>query len=440
MSTFETLEGSRVKISMEIDSRSLEDAMQREYIKTAKDFNMPGFRKGKAPRRVIETTYGPFVFFDGAFDALYYSIYENAVIEHGIKPVESPKIEIESVRGMSADDDLPEGVGVRFSAIVAVYPEVALGDYKGIEVLKREYTVTDEMVDAEINRDRESMARFVEVDRPVENGDTVNLDYSGSVDGAKFDGGTAQNQELLIGSGRFIPGFEEQLVGMTEGQTQEITVTFPEEYHAKELAGREAVFEVKINDIRVKELPEADDEFAQDISDFETFADYRSDLRKKLEERAEERRRHEFESDAIQSAVDNAKLDLPDALIEDELNAMIDDLRHTMAQQGFTLDMFCEYTGKSIDQIRDEYRPDAEIRAKTRLVLDAIADKEGVEVTDEDINKAINDFLESMQSEQERKELDTDIMRSNMRAFFANRLKRDRTVSIIVDSATEKAE
>ena len=440
MSTFETLEGSRVKITMEIDSRSLEDAMQREYIKTAKDFNMPGFRKGKAPRRVIETTYGPFVFFDGAFDALYYSIYENAVIEHGIKPVESPKIEIESVRGMSADDDLPEGVGVRFSAIVAVYPEVALGDYKGIEVLKREYTVTDEMVDAEINRDRESMARFVEVDRPVENGDTVNLDYSGSVDGVKFDGGTAQNQELLIGSGRFIPGFEEQLVGMTEGQTQEITVTFPEEYHAKELAGREAVFEVKINDIRVKELPEADDEFAQDISDFETFADYRSDLRKKLEERAEERRRHEFESDAIQSAVDNAKLDLPDALIEDELNAMIDDLRHTMAQQGFTLDMFCEYTGKSIDQIRDEYRPDAEIRAKTRLVLDAIADKEGVEVTDEDINKAINDFLESMQSEQERKELDTDIMRSNMRAFFANRLKRDRTVSIIVDSATEKAE
>lgn len=440
MSTFETLEGSRVKISMEIDSRSLEDAMQREYIKTAKDFNMPGFRKGKAPRRVIETTYGPFVFFDGAFDALYYSIYENAVIEHGIKPVESPKIEIESVRGMSADDDLPEGVGVRFSAIVAVYPEVALGDYKGIEVLKREYTVTDEMVDAEINRDRESMARFVEVDRPVENGDTVNLDYSGSVDGVKFDGGTAQNQELLIGSGRFIPGFEEQLVGMTEGQTQEITVTFPEEYHAKELAGREAVFEVKINDIRVKELPEADDEFAQDISDFETFADYRSDLRKKLEERAEERRRHEFESDAIQSAVDNAKLDLPDALIEDELNAMIDDLRHTMAQQGFTLDMFCEYTGKSIDQIRDEYRPDAEIRAKTRLVLDAIADKEGVEVSDEDINKAINDFLESMQSEQERKELDTDIMRSNMRAFFANKLKRDRTVSIIVDSATEKAE
>ena len=440
MSTFETLEGSRVKISMEIDSRSLEDAMQREYIKTAKDFNMPGFRKGKAPRRVIETTYGPFVFFDGAFDALYYSIYENAVIEHGIKPVESPKIEIESVRGMSADDDLPEGVGVRFSAIVAVYPEVALGDYKGIEVLKREYTVTDEMVDAEINRDRESMARFVEVDRPVENGDTVNLDYSGSVDGVKFDGGTAQNQELLIGSGRFIPGFEEQLVGMTEGQTQEITVTFPEAYHAKELAGREAVFEVKINDIRVKELPEADDEFAQDISDFETFADYRSDLRKKLEERAEERRRHEFESDAIQGAVDNAKLDLPDALIEDELNAMIDDLRHTMAQQGFTLDMFCEYTGKSIDQIRDEYRPDAEIRAKTRLVLDAIADKEGVEVSDEDINKAINDFLESMQSEQERKELDTDIMRSNMRAFFANKLKRDRTVSIIVDSATEKAE
>ena len=440
MSTFETLEGSRVKISMEIDSRSLEDAMQREYIKTAKDFNMPGFRKGKAPRRVIETTYGPFVFFDGAFDALYYSIYENAVIEHGIKPVESPKIEIESVRGMSADDDLPEGVGVRFSAIVAVYPEVALGDYKGIEVLKREYTVTDEMVDAEINRDRESMARFVEVDRPVENGDTVNLDYSGSVDGVKFDGGTAQNQELLIGSGRFIPGFEEQLVGMTEGQTQEITVTFPEEYHAKELAGREAVFEVKINDIRVKELPEADDEFAQDISDFETFADYRSDLRKKLEERAEERRRHEFESDAIQGAVDNAKLDLPDALIEDELNAMIDDLRHTMAQQGFTLDMFCEYTGKSIDQIRDEYRPDAEIRAKTRLVLDAIADKEGVEVSDEDINKAINDFLESMQSEQERKELDTDIMRSNMRAFFANKVKRDRTVSIIVDSATEKAE
>lgn len=440
MSTFETLEGSKVKILMEIDSSSLEEAMQREYIKTAKDFNMPGFRKGKAPRRVIETAYGPFVFFDGAFDALYYSIYENAVIEHGIKPVESPKIEIESVRGMSLDDDLPEGIGVRFSAVVAVYPEVTLGDYKGIEVPKHEYTVTDEMVDAEIKRDRESMARFVAVDRPVENGDTVNLDYSGSVDGVKFDGGTAENQELVIGSGRFIPGFEEQLVGMTVGQTQNITVTFPEEYHAKELAGREAVFEVKINDIRVKELPEADDEFAQDISDFETFADYKSDLRKKLEERAEERRRHEFESDVLQCAVDNAKLDLPDALIEDELNAMIDDLRHTMAQQGFTLEIFCEYTGKSIDQIREEYRPDAEIRAKTRLVLDAIANKESVEVTEEDINKAINDFLESMQNEQERKELDTDAMRSNMRAFFADRLKRDRTVSIIVDSATEKAE
>ena len=264
MATMEKLEGSKVKLTIEVAADEFEKAVEKAYLKTKKNFNVPGFRKGHAPRKVIENAYGWLVFFDDAFDIAYPEVYEAAVREHEITPVDRPEISILSCE---------QGAPVVFTAEVAVKPEVTLGAYKGIEVEKQEYNVTDEMVEAEIQKEREKIASTVEVTgRAVADGDKVNLDYSGSVDGVKFDGGTAENQELTIGSGMFIPGFEEQMVGMNVGEEKDITVTFPEQYHSEELAGKEAVFHVKVNAIEETVLPEADDEFAKDVSEFDTIA------------------------------------------------------------------------------------------------------------------------------------------------------------------------
>ena len=311
MSTVTKLEGSKVKLTIEMTEEALEAGIRREYPRAAKRYNIPGFRKGKAPRKVIENAYGPLVFLEDGFDSAYPALYEEAVKEHDIKPIDNPAIEIEAVRMLGAED-LPEGVAIRFSATVPVMPEVTLGQYKGIEVEKPEYNVTDEAVDSEIEKARRERARLVVVERPVENGDTVNLNYSGSVDGVKFDGGTAEEQELRIGSGAFIPGFEEQLVGMSIGEDKDITVTFPSEYHAPELAGKEAVFAIHINDISVEELPELNDDFAKDASDFETVEEWRNSERKKLEETAAQRAATEFENRAIEAAAANCEVEIPE--------------------------------------------------------------------------------------------------------------------------------
>ena len=427
MATMEKLEGSKVKLTIEIAADEFEKAVQEAYLKTRKKYSVPGFRKGHAPRKVIENAYGWIVFFDDAFDLVYPNAYEAAVQEHGITPVDRPDVSIVSVE---------QGAPIVFTAEVAVKPEVTLGAYKGIEVEKQEYNVTDEMVEAEIDKEREKIASTSEItDRPVANGDKINLDYSGSVDGVKFEGGTAEGQELTIGSGSFIPGFEEQLVGMNPGEEKDITVTFPEKYHSEELAGKEAVFHVKVNAILETNLPEADDEFAKDVSEFDTIAELRADKRKKLEEAEALHAKNVRENALITKACENATVEIPEAMIERQMDHMLNDIRYRLSMQGISLEDYCKYTGSSIEAMRKEMRGDAEKRVKSQLVLEAISKAEALEATAEEIEQKLDEYAAQFgdKAESFKKGLTEED-----KLYFADQIVLDKTIALLCDNAVEK--
>ena len=427
MATMEKLEGSKVKLTIEVAADEFEKAVEKAYLKTKKNFNVPGFRKGHAPRKVIENAYGWLVFFDDAFDIAYPEVYEAAVREHEITPVDRPEISILSCE---------QGAPVVFTAEVAVKPEVTLGAYKGIEVEKQEYNVTDEMVEAEIQKEREKIASTVEVTgRAVADGDKVNLDYSGSVDGVKFDGGTAENQELTIGSGMFIPGFEEQMVGMNVGEEKDITVTFPEQYHSEELAGKEAVFHVKVNAIEETVLPEADDEFAKDVSEFDTIAELRADKRKKLEEAAELRAKNQRENELIEKACENAAVVIPEAMIERQMDHILNDIRYRLSMQGISLEDYCKYTGTSIEDMRKEMHEDAAKRVKSQLVLEAIGKAEAVEAAAEEIEEKLNEYAAKFGDKAES--FKTGLTDED-KLYFADQIVLDKTIALLMDNAVEK--
>ena len=427
MATMEKLEGSKVKLTIEIAADEFEKAVQEAYLKTRKKYSVPGFRKGHAPRKVIENAYGWIVFFDDAFDLVYPNAYEAAVQEHGITPVDRPDVSIVSVE---------QGAPIVFTAEVAVKPEVTLGAYKGIEVEKQEYNVTDEMVEAEIDKEREKIASTSEItDRPVANGDKINLDYSGSVDGVKFEGGTAEGQELTIGSGTFIPGFEEQLVGMNPGEEKDITVIFPEKYHSEELAGKEAVFHVKVNAILETNLPEADDEFAKDVSEFDTIAELRADKRKKLEEAEALHAKNVRENALITKACENATVEIPEAMIERQMDHMLNDIRYRLSMQGISLEDYCKYTGSSIEAMRKEMRGDAEKRVKSQLVLEAISKAEALEATAEEIEQKLDEYAAQFgdKAESFKKGLTEED-----KLYFADQIVLDKTIALLCDNAVEK--
>ena len=427
MATMEKLEGSKVKLTIEVAADEFEKAVEKAYLKTKKNFNVPGFRKGHAPRKVIENAYGWLVCFDDAFDIAYPEVYEAAVREHEITPVDRPEISILSCE---------QGAPVVFTAEVAVKPEVTLGAYKGIEVEKQEYNVTDEMVEAEIQKEREKIASTVEVTgRAVADGDKVNLDYSGSVDGVKFDGGTAENQELTIGSGMFIPGFEEQMVGMNVGEEKDITVTFPEQYHSEELAGKEAVFHVKVNAIEETVLPEADDEFAKDVSEFDTIAELRADKRKKLEEAAELRAKNQRENELIEKACENAAVVIPEAMIERQMDHILNDIRYRLSMQGISLEDYCKYTGTSIEDMRKEMHEDAAKRVKSQLVLEAIGKAEAVEAAAEEIEEKLNEYAAQFGDKAES--FKTGLTDED-KLYFADQIVLDKTIALLMDNAVEK--
>lgn len=426
MATFEKLPGSKVKLTIEVSSEQLSAATQEAYVKTRGKYNVPGFRKGKAPRVMIENMYGPLVFFDDAFDILYPKAYGEAVKEHSVQTVDHPEISIEQIE---------DGKPLVFSAVVAVKPEVKLGQYKGIEVLKREYNVTDEMVDREIDAEREKVARFTEVERPVENGDNVNLDYSGSVDGVKFDGGTAQGQELTIGSNTFIPGFEEQMIGMNIGEEKDLEVTFPEEYHAEELKGKKAVFAVKVNSIQVKELPEADDDFAKDVSEFDTIKEFRDAKRKELEERFKKNAEIEKENEAVGKVVENAEVEIPETMVERQVDASVQNIAYRLASQGLSLQDYLKYTGTHEHDMRDSLKPEAHNRVKGQLVLEAISKAENVTADEEAVDVKLKEYAERSGTELEtfKKSLTPDDI-----AYFEDQVIVEKTLSIIMDNAIEK--
>lgn len=426
MASFEKLEGNKVKLGMTISAEDFDKAVDKAYLKLRKTITVPGFRKGHAPKGVIEKAYGWYVFVDDAFDEAYPAVYEAAVKEHDVKPVDRPDITI-----LSAE----KGEDVAFEAVVTVMPEVSLGQYKGIEVEKQEYNVTDEMVNAEIERERENVARMIDVERPVENGDEVELDYSGTVDGVKFEGGTAEHQTLVIGSGMFIPGFEEQMIGMNVGEEKDLNVKFPDEYHSDELKGKDAVFHVKVHAVRVKELPEADDEFAKDVSEFNTIAELRDHKKEDLEKKAMNEAKAKKENDVIEKAVANATVDIPDVMIDRQADRMLNDIRYRLSMQGISLEDYCKYTGTKTEVMKAEMKNEAERRVKTQLVLDAIMKAEGIKAENDEVEKKIDEYCAQFddKAEEFKAKLNEDD-----KAYFEDQVLLDKTINMLVDSAIEK--
>lgn len=372
-----------VKINFALSAKEWDDCIEKAYLKNKSKYSVPGFRKGHVSRKMIEKMYGEGVFFDDAFNDAFYDAYSKALNENEeIFPVDEPKVDIDGV-----NDD-----GVAFHATVTVKPEVTLGDYKGIKLDKVEYNVTVDDVQAEIDRARKQAGRRVEVtDRAVENGDIVNLDYSGSADGVKFDGGTAQGQELVIGSGSFIPGFEDGMVGMNVGETKDITVKFPENYHAENLAGKDAVFTVTVNKIEKEELPELNDEFAKEVSKFDTLDEYRADVEKRLTEENTRRADSENENKLVEAIVNNASVEIPSCMIEHQLDHIVEEMRYRLSYmyRGMKLEDYLKYTGGTIEELREARKADAERDVKTRLTLEAIVKAENLDVTDAEVEAEI---------------------------------------------------
>lgn len=422
MATIEKLEHDQVKLTIEIDADTFNAALQQAYVKNGKHYIIAGFRKGKAPRKVIESMYGEGVFFEDAFELCWGDAYDAALEENGLTAVDKPTLDIEKI----GKDE-----GVVFTAVVQLKPTVKLGAYKGIEVEQPTYTVEDADVNAEIEKEREKNARFVDVERAVENGDRVVIDYSGSVDGVQFDGGTAEEQTLVIGSNTFIPGFEEQLIGMNVGEERDITVTFPEEYHAENLAGKEAVFHIKLHNVQFKELPELDDEFAKDVSEFDTLAELIADKRKKMEEQAAKNEKIAIENIALKTVCDNAEVEVPECMTERQANYMLRDMGYRLQMSGISLEDYCRYVGTDLNALKASYHDEAASRVKMQLVIEAVGKAENVTCTDEEIAEVIKEYAENndMPVEEFEKQISDDD-----REFLSDRRIAEKTVALIVDN------
>ena len=422
MATYEKLDGNRAKLTVTVAPDVFADALAQAYVKNVKHYNIPGFRKGKAPRKVIENMYGEGVFFEDAFELVWGDAYDAALDENGLIAVDKPAIDIEK---------LGKDEGVVFTAEVQLKPEVELGAYKGIEVPEPTYTLEDKDVMAEIDKEREKNVRFVDVERAAENGDRVVLDYSGSVDGVKFDGGTAEDQTLLLGSGTFIPGFEEQLVGMKAGESKDITVTFPTDY-APELAGKEAVFAVTIKAVQLKELPALDDEFAKDVSEFDTLDELVADKRKTMTEQMEKNRETAIENLAIKAACDNATVEIPKVMIDRQINFMLQDMGYRLQMSGISLEDYCKYTGTEMSALSESFREEAGARVKMQLVIEAVGKAEGIACDEADLDKKVAEYAErnGQSAEEFRKSLSEDDVN-----YLSDRVVAEKTVAFIVENA-----
>ncbi len=423
--TVEKISSNKVKLSFDIDAAQFDAAMDKAYIKVRGQVTIPGFRKGRAPRKMIENMYGgEGVFYDEAFELIFDEVYGPAIDENKLEVVDRPQVDIQQIG---------TGKNLQFTCEVFVKPDVTLGEYKGVEV-KREHTlVTEDEVNAEIEKERNKQAAEVSVDnRAVAEGDTVNLDYSGSVDGVKFAGGTAEAQTLKIGSHTFIPGFEEQMVGMNIGEEKDLEVTFPEEYHAKELAGKKAVFHVKVNGITETQLPALDDDFAKDISEFDTLDEYKADVRAKLEAQAAERDNNAFTNAVIEKVMENATVEIPEAMVERQIDSMVRNFEARLAQQGLKLADFIKYTGQDEKSFRNQYREQAEKSVRANLVLEAVENAENFEATEEEIDAEIVKFAGQIGQ-------DVENMKKNLtegdREYFKADVIRDKAVKFLCDNA-----
>ncbi len=373
----ENLEKNMAKLTVEVPAEELEKAIQAAYQKQKSQISLPGFRKGKVPRSMIEKLYGVEIFFEDAANALINQEYPKAAEESGLDIVSRPTVDVTQIE---------KGKPFIFTAEFAVKPEVTLGKYKGVQVTKIDTSVSAEEVEQELNRERENNARTITVeDRPVADGDTAVIDYEGFVDGKPFEGGKAENHSLVIGSHSFIDTFEEQLVGKNTGDELEVLVTFPEEYHAAELAGKPAVFQVKINEIKAKELPELDDEFAQDVSEFDTLEEYKDSLKKRLVDRKEASAKREKEEEAINKIIDKSKMEIPEAMLETQIDTMMNQFANQIAQQGLSLEQYMQFSGMTMANMQEQMKPDALKRIQTSLVLEQIAKEENIQISEEEV-------------------------------------------------------
>ena len=423
----EKLEKNMAKLTIEVSPEELEGALQHAYLKNRKQITIPGFRKGKVPRQIIEKMYGPSFFYEDAVNELIPSAYEKAVDECELELVSRPEVSIVQIE---------KGKPFIFTAEVAVKPEVELGQYKGIEVEKQDTTATDEEVDKEIDKERESNSRSITVeDRPVQDGDMTVIDFEGFVDGTPFEGGKGTDYPLTIGSGAFIPGFEEQLIGAEIGKETEVNVSFPEDYHAKDLAGKPAVFKCTVKEIKVKELPELDDDFAQDVSDFDTLEEYKADVRKKIEERKAASAKAKKEDAVIEKIIEGAKMEIPDAMVKTQAEQGVDEFAQRLQMQGMSIEQYLQYMGGSIDAMVEQYKPQALKRIQSRLVLEAVAAAENLEVSDEELEAEYSRMAEQYKMEVEKlKELFSDADKKNIREDLAIQ----KAVDLVTEAAVEK--
>ena len=423
----ENLEKNMAKLTIEVSAEDLEKALEAAYQKEKNKISIPGFRKGKVPRAMVEKMYGAAVFYEEAANILMQQNYPAAVEESGADIVSRPTIDIVQIE---------KGKPFIFTAEVAVRPEVTLGKYMGVTVTKIDCTVSDEEVAEALEKERNNNSRTISVtDRPVQEGDTAVIDYEGFVDGVAFEGGKGENHSLEIGSHSFIDTFEDQLVGKNVGDEVEVNVTFPVQYHAADLAGKPAMFKVKINEIKVKELPELDDEFAQDVSEFDTLAEYKEDLKKRLEEQKENEAKRTKEDEAIQKIIDKSKMELPDAMVDTQCENMIEEFAQRIAQSGLSMEQYMQFSGLTLDALKEQVRPEAVSRIQSSLVLEAIAKAENIEVTDEDIDAEI-EKMASMYG------MEADKLKGYMGDAEKNSMKRDleiqKAVALIMDNAKER--
>lgn len=407
----EKLEKNMAKLTIEVSSEEFEKAIAKAYKKNKNKISMPGFRKGKAPRTMIEKMYGKGVFYEDAANSIIPDAYADAAKESELEIVAQPEIDVTQIES---------GKPFIFTATVALKPEVTLGEYKGIEVEKKEVEVTDEEVDTEINRVRESNARMIDIDdRAAQDGDTVVIDFDGYVDGKQFEGGKAEDYSLVLGSHSFIDNFEEQLEGKNIGEDVTVNVTFPENYQAEELQGKPAEFKVKIKEIKVKELPELDDDFAQDVSNFDTIAEYKEDLKKKLAENKEEALKREREETVIGKIIENSQMDIPEQMVEAQTRQMTQEFAQRLSSQGLSIDQYMQFTGLTPQKMIEELKPQALKRIQSRLVLEAVVAAENIETSEDELNKEIEnmasmyqmevDKLKEVIGEEEKKQISLDL-------------------------------
>ncbi len=421
----ENLEHNMVKLTVTVPADDFSKALTQAYNRNKKNISIPGFRKGHAPQQLIEKMYGTGVFYEDAANILIPQTYPDEAESTGLEIVSRPEFDIEQIE---------KGKDFIYTATAAVKPAVELGAYEGIEVKKQDVTVTDEDVDAAIKKEQEKNSRLVDAaeDAAVENGDTVNLDYSGSVDDVKFDGGTAEGQTLVIGSNTFIPGFEDQLVGMKAGEEKDVNVTFPAEYHAKDLAGKDAVFACKINKIQKKELPELNDEFAQDVSEFDTMDEYRESVKSNLVSDKEKAAKNAKTNEAVDKLIESSKMDIPDAMVASQAEQMYEDFARRLQSQGIPIDMYLQYQGSTEAKFKEDIKPQALKQIQERLVLEAVAEKADIKISDEDFDAEVKKIADQYK-------MDVDKLKESMSDYEKDQLKKDMAVQKAVELVTDSA-